>query len=526
MKILLAIGCFSYVLIRVLKLPLGGDEWEVLKDVREHGFADWVLFLDWNSQNHLLNLLLAKLCYLISPRHELQMVRIPSLVALVLYEWAAWRITQRFKSRFMSVAAFTALLTNTFILDYFGLSRGYGLALAFTLWSLSALLDLYQKTDRSTGAHWLAHLSACAAFLAAISNLTYISLYATILMLLIVLWGKRWFTEPGTRLRTLGKDFIVDNLFLVAYSGILAGICLPRLVFLQRTRPWGGNAVMGGNTGFVADCVTALVESVFYDTKLKGSLSHTVAWAVVIMILVMGVIAIVQRYAIARRPQQSSASICMFLFLIVAALVFEGLHWLLGAKYPIEGRIVLYLVLGFVLQIAFFVDEFLRGSLRIPFFGILVAWSILGIANMNLSHQHGGEVASDIPNLLRDLKNIHEKTGKPVVLSMGDNWKWMAWYYGEMVVGVKESDRLREYGCVAILDWLTIYETYCGRAHDGHRDFAATTTHFFIGPEDEPLDWIPVGYNLGGGLTLAAQPTPTRVVTQYPLSKWRLYARE
>ena len=156
-KILLAITCFAYVLTRALKLPLGGDEWGVLKDVRERGFGDWVLFLDWNSQNHLLNLLIAKLCYLISPCNELQMIRIPSLLALGLYEWAAWRITKRLQSNLLSTVTFAALLANAFVLDYFGLSRGYGLAMAFTLWSLSALLDLFQKHGRSTGAHWLAH---------------------------------------------------------------------------------------------------------------------------------------------------------------------------------------------------------------------------------------------------------------------------------------------------------------------------------------------------------------------------------
>ena len=526
LKAIVAIGCFAYVLARVLKLPLGPDEWEVLKDVHEHGFADWVLFLDWNSQNHLLNLLLSKVCYLISTRNELQMVRIPSLLALALYEWAAWRITKHLASPFLSVVAFATLLLNPFVLDYFGLSRGYGLALAFTLWSLSAVRDLIQKPGRTSGAHWLAHLSACAAFLAAISSIAYIPLYATILVILVLLWVKRWLSDRETHLRNILKDFIVDNLFLVAYSGILAGICLPRLVFLQRTHPLESASVTGGNTGLIADTVTALIESVFYDVKLPGALAHSLAWGAVVLVLIFGVISLVRRYVLKRNSQQLSTTVCMFLFLLIAAVGLETLHVFFKYKYPVEGRMLLYLVFGFFLQIIFFADEIRRGWLRIPLFGILISWIILGGWNLNLSHTREAQVFSDIPTLIQDLKAIHDQSGQPVVLCMGDNWKWAAWYYGEKTVGVKESERLREYGCAATISWLSIYETYCGRSRDGQRNFAATTTHFFIGPEDEPLNWIPKDVNLGGGLTLSAKPATPQLVAQYPVSHWRLYARE
>src|SRR6185436_12641938 len=87
------------------------------------------------ATNHFLNTLLTKLCYLIGGNSEL-VLRLPNHVGYGMYLWFSLRILQRLRHRAIAFAGFLLLNLNPYVLDYFSLSRGYGLSLGFLMGTL------------------------------------------------------------------------------------------------------------------------------------------------------------------------------------------------------------------------------------------------------------------------------------------------------------------------------------------------------------------------------------------------------
>src|SRR6266852_304276 len=73
--------------------------------------------------------------------NEIVACRLPSLLGLVLFLLGVWRIGKECPTGSARVLITFALLSNAFLLDFLALSRGYGLALGFSVLSLSFLLD-------------------------------------------------------------------------------------------------------------------------------------------------------------------------------------------------------------------------------------------------------------------------------------------------------------------------------------------------------------------------------------------------
>jgi hypothetical protein len=159
----------------------------MLTCVRQTGYARLFWADDWNAQAQFLNALLAKPCVELLPLNEIVASRLPSLLGLALFLWGVWRIGLEFPTGLTRILITLALLSNAYMLDYFGLSRGYGLAVAFTVLSLSFLMQasmVKSAGDESAGRQaatslWL----ACGA---ALSNMAFGYFYAV--SVAVVLW--------------------------------------------------------------------------------------------------------------------------------------------------------------------------------------------------------------------------------------------------------------------------------------------------------------------------------------------------
>ncbi|HUI06911.1 MAG TPA: MORN repeat-containing protein [Verrucomicrobiae bacterium] len=88
---------------------------------------------------HFLATLLAKPCVQLLPVDEVTAARIPALLGLALYCWGVWRVVRLFPSPVSQVVIAVVLLSNSYLLDFFSIARGYGLAIGLTMLSLSYL---------------------------------------------------------------------------------------------------------------------------------------------------------------------------------------------------------------------------------------------------------------------------------------------------------------------------------------------------------------------------------------------------
>ncbi|MDE3166916.1 MAG: glycosyltransferase family 39 protein [Acidobacteriota bacterium] len=102
--------------------------------------------LHYDTNNHVLNTLLARVSTAALGRKEIAL-RLPSLLAGLLYGWAAWRLSRRLYSGWGFPAAWALLLLNPLVVDALSEARGYGMAIAFWCWGLELFL---QSTEELT----------------------------------------------------------------------------------------------------------------------------------------------------------------------------------------------------------------------------------------------------------------------------------------------------------------------------------------------------------------------------------------
>jgi hypothetical protein len=103
----------------------------------------------FDTNNHVLNTLLVRISTACFHLTELSL-RLPSLLAGVLYLWVVWRMARRwFGDGLAFLAVFGLLTLNPLVVDALSEARGYGLALATWMWALELILESVESFSGS-----------------------------------------------------------------------------------------------------------------------------------------------------------------------------------------------------------------------------------------------------------------------------------------------------------------------------------------------------------------------------------------
>ena len=121
-----------YLIIRAAIVPPVSDE----------VVTKWSYMISWNpwpyhgyidANNHFLNSLLGGLFIRLFNSDNLLIVRLPNLLAFPLYFWSAFSF-RIYITRKINFYLLLILLTfSTFIIEFFGIARGYGISMALLL---------------------------------------------------------------------------------------------------------------------------------------------------------------------------------------------------------------------------------------------------------------------------------------------------------------------------------------------------------------------------------------------------------
>src|ERR1035437_6526820 len=132
------------------------------------------------ANNHFLNTFLMSICYKFFGSSEFSL-RLPNIFGFILYAFACFELLKN-KNIFIILVGISFLLLNPYLIDFFSLARGYGLALGFFMLSL---LYLLKATQVETLNSFLKNASLTMLFsvAACFSNLTYINANLVILLL-------------------------------------------------------------------------------------------------------------------------------------------------------------------------------------------------------------------------------------------------------------------------------------------------------------------------------------------------------
>ena len=210
-RLLLAGGVAAmsvYVLLRTMYVSITHDEAYTFFNyiIRP---IDETLHVTYTN-NHLLNSLLARVCNALFGNSEASL-RLPNaLGAIAFFVYGARLLTRLPANRWFPVVAFVALTFNTFLLDFFGLCRGYGLSLGLLMISFYYQYVSF-TSERRTRNEWAAVVFAALATTANYTLLNLFLIVACINLVRILVKARNLKTEPVEFFNALGRYLVKQD---------------------------------------------------------------------------------------------------------------------------------------------------------------------------------------------------------------------------------------------------------------------------------------------------------------------------
>lgn len=316
------------------------------------------------SNNHLLNTVAVKALLAVLPPTEL-VLRLPALLGLALFLWAAARLVSRFATGARAPVGFLLLAGNPFVLDLLVLSRGYAPALGLALSAVA--VELGGRTGAAARRHALGALCAAAAVVA---NLSFAYVLVAVTAAAAAL---AWVEAAGHRRRMLTALVAVTPYALGAMA--LAAVYTPAVLARIR-RPlvdWGGEH------GIWADTVPSLAAGTLYGARWVAG------WQGGAVALVTAVVAVVALAAagLLAAPAIRSRIDPPVRRVLGAGLVIAALwtaqasvaHAALGIRYPLERGAVFMVPCVTLLLVA--VWEAAASAFRLAVVGRCIAVTVL-----------------------------------------------------------------------------------------------------------------------------------------------------
>ncbi len=436
----------AYTIFRAWNLSFTFDESLSFNHIIPLSYSQILFFSDLVfPNNHVLNTLCMKVLSMI-PLHTEFVLRVHIVAAHILFLVCAFFFFRNFITNpFIRVTGFLCVTMNPYILDFFSLARGYGLANSFmfagfccTCWMLAQRKN-YQRIQA---------LALLFMSLAVLSNFSY--LYYFLILSLVIFFAN--YLQAKTRSYSGTTEFIRQLIYrnrtLITSSFLLASlICIPIYRLKQ-----SGALKFGGNTGFWNDSVRSLIVSSFYGIKYFNSQTELIEY-IIVFILFSGLTALV---ILARKKNNTAHVHNAALVMFISLLTFAGLaaisylqFYIFGTKYlyqrTAQFNITLVSIIFVFCADIFTVHAKNRYVSLIPqiiFASLALPYIYHCVNACNLHYTYDWKYSAPVKTIIRSLE---EKTQKDEKLLLGGSWK----FYGTVLF-------YRDYFS---LQWLKGYET-------------------------------------------------------------------
>jgi len=219
----ICLGFAAFVVARAIRVSLTYDEaaayirYIAPNVLPEFDAGPLAIFNFEVATNHFLSTALTKLAVLVAGSSELAL-RLPALAGYAMHLWFSTRLLRRLTSPAIAVAGLLLLNLNPYLLDFFALSRGYGLSIGLMMGAL-----YYFFSGRLTRTLFF----ASAAVLA---NFSMLNVYVAIILVVTFLKaglpstalrpGKAGTTEVSTRAPRRGA-FIVLAVVAAIFASLV-----------------------------------------------------------------------------------------------------------------------------------------------------------------------------------------------------------------------------------------------------------------------------------------------------------------
>jgi len=313
--------------------------------------------------NHILNSLLMKFFGGLFGSSAF-VLRLPNLIAYLFFLVFSFLICKRLKNPIFIITGFLLMNIDPYLLEFFGLARGYGLANALMLGTIYFLLEWRDKKERKHLT--LTFLFGCLSVLANFSLLQfYLGLFAVVNLIFI--------SQQMNVVDKQKKGF--KELFRKNRLPLLFTLSLGAIVYepLRKIIKW--HETSGGITGFWRDTAKSEIAS-YWGTQLYRLWLSPILEIVVILIAILIFAGILK--SVLKKDWTSNASLFGLLFFIPMFIHIVE-HFLFKNEF-LTGRMAQYFVPLFILAFLFSAD-YIIGKFSFVITGIGACLGLLHLYN-------------------------------------------------------------------------------------------------------------------------------------------------
>lgn len=357
--ILLSALVFVYLLLRAIYVPLVHDEIAT--------FFYYIQMMDVNplaganpdANNHILNSLLAGISHKYLGYSALS-IRLPNLLSFLFYIYFVFKIGQFLTKKSVQAAFYISLLFAIYFIQFFALSRGYGMSMAFLFGAFYYCLSLYHTVSPSKVV--LGLLSMVLAVFANMSLLPLVLLLAIVMKVLVV--------------RKL-KDYLsIGSLFRIVPAAVVWIVGVYYAVVISFKMKNEGSLYYGELDGFWDITIKSQLLMLF---ETDGEIAQICAMVFVLLLVWL----IMKLLSIDKLKSIFDTHYFFFYLLVGSVIGIELMAIILHVNYP-EDRVGMYLIPLAIGSFCFAVDK-LSGAytrfLLIP----LAVFPIHFLISLNLS---------------------------------------------------------------------------------------------------------------------------------------------
>lgn len=391
-----------YLLLRVIQVPFLDDEintWFIYvmhsKVMPLSGYVD--------ANNHILNSALAWISSQLfgtSPA----ILRLPNFLFFPVYFYYSYKISLLINSRFVRFAVFLGLVMAHHLFDFFGLCRGYGIAMGLLM--VACFHMVQYLTDHKFKPLVIALICSFFMVWANLSLLGTAYIFFALLALNILMQ------------KTTNKHKTWLLLFLFICFALILGYATWYSLYLQKI----GKLYLGKNEGgFIEVTALSLINILF---RTKSMILFIIAAFLSVLIAVSSVIHFLKNNF--RNYLDNPLHLFTYVFFGNILLIFFS-HWFLGVVYPQE-RATLYLFPMLIVAAGFSVvylkkifDKRIFATIAAPF--LLIPVHFIASANIDYASAYRWESYPD--RYLRYIEKNSSLSNIYPIVGIFDEDRWI-----------------------------------------------------------------------------------------------------
>jgi hypothetical protein len=397
--LLVLAGLLAYIIYKAFNCAITNDEAYSFRLVHTGSLRTMMGTANTHWVNSLFMYLLSNLAGFNDPG----VLRISSIAGFLIYGYAVYRFARTFRHSAVSFATVVILLLNPFVLDYFSLARGYGLAVGLETLGLFYFLKAYKTNDRKPILKALVIL----AFAVAANYCTFYIFFCASLFYFFLLFRNKEAASLLTEKKSLRLCMLI--------IGLVSACAIVNLLLIKTA----GDLQYGGDHSFFETIRSLIVFSTY--GWIPSATAMDLAKLLTAVIMSMAVYQLYKNFF--RRTYSPAYGLG---FIIVATfIIFHILHLIAGTPF-LYGRTAIVLFPVYILFLLFVADSFNASRAKNIMAFISYAGGLLAILNFfnsaNPNYFYEWRASADATVQLQQINQLTQKRkqpGKPVVFLHG-----------------------------------------------------------------------------------------------------------